>query len=563
MSLSLALAPAHHRLIAMIQHLISVVSVLGLVMGVVMPALEQPSLAEVYRPFFPIGMGVDRADLDDPAVWALVRRQASAVTVENALKPGLTQPREGRFTFERGDRVVDAARAAGLSVHGHTLVWHRQTPDWFFEDDDGQPASRERVLERLRTHIATVAGHYRGRVWAWDVVNEALADGGGKEDLRDSAWHQALGFDYLVEAFRAAAAADPEALLFYNDYNLETEPKRSRALRLIARLREAGVRVDGIGMQTHINIDRPAISEIEASIVAFAEAGLLVHISELDVSLHPWRTGELQPEDLIYADGLPDAVQERLARRYAELFACFLRHRESLCRVTFWNTHDGRSWLNNEPIRGRVDHPLLFDRQLQPKPAFDHVLAQARPPVVITAFAPFAGRGANGSQTVAAALDGQVIAGHRIQTRVLAVRWGEPERVLPELVAEAPVALLLGLGEGHPGRIAIETTAHNRAQGADEAGAPAPATLSADDPGPRQARLIPLSTVPGADPWPVVTSHDAGSYLCNAWLWHASALAVDRVGFIHLPPQGGKEGDDYTAAILPALRKIIAAQVGR
>ena len=341
---------------------------------------ESPRLAEVFRPYFPIGMGVDRQDLDAPDVWELVKRHASSVTVENAMKPGPTQPRPGEFTFERADRVVAAARDAGLEIHGHTLVWHRSTPDWMFEDQNGDPVSKDLLRERLRAHIQGVAGHYRGKVVSWDVVNEALADGGGESDFRNSPWYQILGFEYLLEAFLAAEAADPEALLFYNDYGLEKDPKRTRALRLIQRLRDAGAKVDGIGIQAHLQVDSPSISEIEQSILAFREAGLKIHISELDVSMYPWRRpgSELIEADRIHEDGLTEEGEAALTQRYAELFALFRKHHQSIYKVTFWNTHDGRSWLNNHPVRGRVDHPLLFDRDLNPKPAFHRVVEEAK-----------------------------------------------------------------------------------------------------------------------------------------------------------------------------------------
>ena len=344
-------------------------------------AEPEPSLAEVFRPFFAIGMGVDQAELRDPAAWDLVRRHAGSITVENAMKPRLTHAQPLAFTFERADRIVEAALADGLEVHGHTLVWHRQSPEWFFAgDEEGSLVSREVLLARLRAHIAAIAGHFRGRVVSWDVVNEALAGHGSKETYRPSEWWNALGFEYIAEAFRAAAQADPDALLFYNDYNLETEPKRSRALEMVSRLREKGIRIDGIGIQAHLQLDFPSIEQIERSIEAFRDAGLLIHISELDVSIYPWREegSELLPEETVYDKGLSEEAHELLAKRYSDLFDLFLRHHETITKVTFWNTHDGRSWLNHMPVRGRVDHPLLFDRALQPKPAFHRVIETAR-----------------------------------------------------------------------------------------------------------------------------------------------------------------------------------------
>ncbi|TVR47171.1 MAG: endo-1,4-beta-xylanase, partial [Planctomycetota bacterium] len=337
---------------------------------------QEPSLAQLCADYFPIGMGIGPADLRDPAVWALVRHHCQQVTIENALKPSPTQRQPGVFDFTQAEALIAAAEEAGLGVHAHTLVWHRQTPDWFFVDEAGEPFSSELARSRLRQHIQGVAGHFRGRVQAWDVVNEALVDGPGEDDFRPSPWYQAMGEEYIIKAFRLAAEADPEALLYYNDYGLETEPKRSRAVRLIKRLQEAGVRVDGIGIQAHLQVDGPPIAEIERSIVAFAELGLRVHISELDVSVLPWRQpgSDLLPEDQIFSDGLSEEMAAKQRQRYRELFALFLRHHEVISGVTMWNTHDGRSWLNYFPVQDRVDHPLLFDRELQPKAAFAGVL---------------------------------------------------------------------------------------------------------------------------------------------------------------------------------------------
>ncbi|TVR09018.1 MAG: endo-1,4-beta-xylanase [Planctomycetota bacterium] len=349
-----------------------------LLMGSVLATERQePSLAQHFADHFTIGMGVDVADLRDPAVWDLVLHHAAIITVENSMKPSPIQREPGQFSFARANRVVDAARNAGLKVHGHTLVWHRQTPDWMHVDAQDERIDRDQALERLHRHISTVMGHYRGRVESWDVINEVLADAPGDEDMRtDAPWYEIIGPDYVEQVFLMAAEADPDALLFYNDYNLETEPKRSRALRLVERVRAAGGRIDGIGIQAHLQIDTPSIEDIEASIRAFADAGLKVYITELDVSVHPWRQpgSELLPEDRGYEDGLSEETAQRLAQRYADLFALFVRHSDVIERVTFWNTHDGRSWLNYFPVQDRVDHPLLFDRQLQPKPAFSAVM---------------------------------------------------------------------------------------------------------------------------------------------------------------------------------------------
>lgn len=343
----------------------------------------EPSLDRAFAGRFAIGMALGARESADPAVLELAARHISAATPENIMKPGPLQPREGEFAFAAADAFVELCSARGWAVYGHTLTWHIQVPPWMFAGPDGAPASRDLVLARQRAHIAAVVGRYAGRIRAWDVVNEALADGKGSEDLRDSPWSRACGWDFIPNAFRSAAAADPRAQLLYNDYNIESGAKRERALRLVARLRAEGCRVDGIGIQGHWTLDHPPVAEIEAGIRAFAAAGLAVHITELDISVLPRMAagGDLLAQDATGADpyraGLPDAVQERLARRYAEIFACFVRNAVAIERVTFWGAHDGASWLNDWPVKGRTDHALLFDRALRAKPAFAAVLAEA------------------------------------------------------------------------------------------------------------------------------------------------------------------------------------------
>ncbi len=333
---------------------------------------------KVFNEWFELGAAIPGAGLSE-AERRLLFAHFGAVTPENNMKPVSVQPSEGRFTFGPADALVDLAAAAGLAVHGHTLVWHQQCPDWFFLDGD-VPAGRELVLERMRTHIGTVAGRYAGRVRSWDVVNEALSDGGGY--LRQSPWLKSIGEDFIAEAFFAARQADPGAELYYNDYNIERRAKRAKALRLVRELRQRDVPIDGIGIQGHWQLDRIPFEEIEEALVAFHGEGLKVMITELDIDVvrrggagADVAAGEEGGDDP-FAEGLTPEVQQRLAAQYAELFALFLRHHDKISRVTFWGLHDGRSWLNTWPRR-RTNHPLLWDRELQPKPAFRAVVEQA------------------------------------------------------------------------------------------------------------------------------------------------------------------------------------------
>jgi endo-1,4-beta-xylanase len=344
---------------------------------------DVPPLKNAYRGKFLIGTALNYPALQGKAPMdvAIATRHFDALTPANSMKPDALQRSEGRFTFTDGDRLVEIAEKSGATPIGHVLVWHEQSPKWFFEGPEGQPASRELALARLHKHIATVIGHYRGRVKQWDVVNEAISDTPG-EQLRQTPWLKAVGEEYIAEAFRAAHAADPRAFLIYNDYNIELAYKRPKALQLLKSLLDQKVPVHAVGIQCHWRLAHPDYAEVEEAIRQFAALGLKVMITELDIGVLPTRyqgadlsTSEtLTPEQRAvmnpYAEGLPDAVARQHAERYRQAFEMFLRHRDVIGRVTLWGTHDGDSWLDNFPVRGRTDYPLLFDRQGRPKPAF-------------------------------------------------------------------------------------------------------------------------------------------------------------------------------------------------
>lgn len=343
-----------------------------------------PTLRSVYGNDFLIGVALNRDQVDGQASKAgeIAARQFSALTAENDMKWGSLHPEADRYDFAASDAYVEFAEKNKMAVIGHTLVWHSQTPDWVFQGKDGGEAGREELLERMKDHIRTVAGRYKGRIHGWDVVNEAISD--GPEGLRDSPWKRIIGEDFLDHAFRFAKAADPEAELYYNDYGMVNRDKRARAITMLKGLIERGVPIDGVGMQGHYSLKWPEIDEVDLAIREFAELGLKVMITELDVDTLPGkgdvgvadisRVEEGDPKLNPYTDGLPDEVQQQLADRYASLFAVFLRHREKITRVTIWGLEDGQSWLNYFPIRDRTNHPLLIDRELLAKPAFFSVL---------------------------------------------------------------------------------------------------------------------------------------------------------------------------------------------
>jgi endo-1,4-beta-xylanase len=350
-------------------------------------AVAAPALKDVFRDAFLVGAALNPEQFyeRDAVGAALVRTHFNTITPENVLKWELVHPEPGRYDFAAPDRYVEFGERNGMFVVGHTLVWHSQTPRWVFQDAAGNPVSRDTLLNRMRDHIHTVVGRYRGRIKGWDVVNEALNEDG---TLRRSPWLTIIGEDYLAKAYQFAHEADPGAELYYNDYSLENAPKRDGAVALIRRLQAEGVRVTAIGSQEHDKMDWPSVAQVDSMFEAFAPLGVRVNVTELDVDVLPpvmrstgaevtaraQATAGTNP----YAAGLPDSVQQALARRYAELFAAYVRHRDVVDRVTFWGVRDGDSWLNDWPVRGRTSYPLLFDRQGRPKPAFDAVVAGAR-----------------------------------------------------------------------------------------------------------------------------------------------------------------------------------------
>ena len=368
-----------------------------LVVACVHPARSQSpqratSLADAYRDAFKVGVAINAATAlgTDSATQALVVREFNSITSDNFLKAALVNPQPGVYDFRAGDAFVALGERRKMFIVGHTLVWHNQTPPWFFTDSTGQPNSPAQQKERLRSHIQAVAGHYAGRIHAWDVVNEVIGDDGA---YRPTTWVKGVGDgDTLVTlAFKYAAQYAPKTELYYNDFNAWRPAKRDGIVRLVRMLKKQGIRIDGVGMQGHWGLNYPETRYIEAAIDSFAAAGVKVMITELDVDVLPltkegqiigqsfmepqWQNEEFKKFLDPFAAGLPDAVQQQLTKRYAELFEIFWRKRDKIDRVTFWGAHDGLSWKNGYPIPGRTNYPLLFDRARHPKPAYDAVLA--------------------------------------------------------------------------------------------------------------------------------------------------------------------------------------------
>lgn len=336
------------------------------------------SLHRAYANDFLIGTALSASQIRDldTAAARVIKREFNAITPENIMKAEIIHPAWDRYEFGLADQMIEYGQKNGQKVTGHTLIWHSQLPAFV-----RNMKSTDSVRLFFEDHIRTVAGRYAGKIFSWDVVNEALEEDGS---LRKSIFLEKLGPGYIVEAFRLAEKASPGAELYYNDYNIEQPRKRAGAIRIIKELKAAGVRIDGVGIQGHWRSQKVPLKEIEESIKEFAALGVKVMFTELDLGVlpNPWdsdaadvnQRAEYSEKMNPYKNGLPDSVRDQQAQSYADLFRLFLQYKESISRVTFWGVNDGQSWLNDWPIRGRTNYPLLFDRQFRPKPAYDKLI---------------------------------------------------------------------------------------------------------------------------------------------------------------------------------------------
>jgi endo-1,4-beta-xylanase len=340
-------------------------------------------LKDIFAGDFLIGTCVNLPQINgtDPKAKPFIAANFNSVTAENAMKWEKIHPMPGIYDFSVADSIVNFAHANKMFAVGHVLVWHSQTPDWVFQDSLGKPLTRNALISRMKDHISTVVGHFKGRVKGWEVLNEAVDEDGR---LRKSKWLDIIGKDYIRLAFEFANAADPGAELYYNDYNNELPAKREGIIPIIKDLKEKGVRIDGMGIQGHWHLDSPELNVLDESISKYASLGLKVMITEMEVNVLP-TPPEVYGADVSqqalyletfnpYSTGLPDSVSNQLAKRYADLFSVLLKHKDVVTRVTFWGVHDGYSWKNDWPVKGRTNYPLLFDRNYNPKPAYYSVI---------------------------------------------------------------------------------------------------------------------------------------------------------------------------------------------
>ncbi|HSC53262.1 MAG TPA: endo-1,4-beta-xylanase [Phnomibacter sp.] len=335
------------------------------------------SLKDAFKKEFLVGAAIDSAQIieKDPVGVALITKQFNSITAENVMKAEVVQPTWGHYDFTMADQLVAYGKKNRMAIHGHTLIWHSQMPQF---------AKQIQNADSFRTfftnHINTVAARYSGKLISWDVVNEALNEDG---TMRNSIFLQKLGPDYVVEAFRLADKASPNTDLYYNDYNNEQPKKRAGCIELVKKIKAAGVKIDGVGIQGHWHVGKVPFKEIEESIEAYAALGMKVAITELDIEVLPRNfTGAdvgmrvaSNPALNPYVKGIPDSVLQQQASDYKELFRIFTKHQDKIVRVTLWGVHDGQSWLNGWPVVGRTNYPLLFDRAGQPKPAYNAVMS--------------------------------------------------------------------------------------------------------------------------------------------------------------------------------------------
>lgn len=324
-------------------------------------------LKDAYRSYFPIGVAVNAHNIQGEE-GKLMLKEFNSITPENDMKMGPIHPRQQWYNWKNADQILAFARAHKIKVRGHNLCWHEQTPNWMFKDSDGNEVSRDTLFQRLKSHIYTVVGRYKDGVYCWDVVNEAVADDPSKL-LRDSKWLKICGPAFIDSAFWYAHQADPKAALFYNDYNAVRPEKRKRIVKLLKGLLDRGVPITGVGIQAHWSINEPSRQELTEAIEAYAALGLKVQFTELDVSVFPWEKNRraLKASDKVVYKG---ELEDRQRAAYKMFFQVFRKYRKDITGVTFWNLSDKDTWLDNYPVPGRKNYPLLFDTALQRKAVY-------------------------------------------------------------------------------------------------------------------------------------------------------------------------------------------------
>ena len=328
-------------------------------------------LKDYYKSYFPMGVAIRPQSVAGPEA-ELILKHFESVTAENAMKMGPIHPKEDEFFWADADAIVNFAQTNKLKIRGHTLCWHNQTPTWLFKDAQGADVTKEVLLKRLKDHITAVVGRYKGKIYAWDVVNEVIDDDDSKY-FRESPWYKICGEEFVAKAFEYAHAADPNALLFYNDYNTESAGKRERIYKMLKGLLDKKVPIHGVGLQAHWSIFSPTEQELRQSVEKFSSLGLKIQFTELDISVYQSEHSrrERRADE---SDAFTPEMEAKQTEQYKMVFKVFREYKDKITGVTFWNVSDKSSWLDNFPVRGRKNYPLLFDQNFQPKKVYWEVV---------------------------------------------------------------------------------------------------------------------------------------------------------------------------------------------
>lgn len=333
-----------------------------------------PTVKDHFKNDFLIGAAVPVRLVNglDPKADSVITMHFNSIVSENSMKCEKIHPHEYEYNWDDADTFMKYGEDRNMAIIGHVLVWHSQLAPWFAYDSVGNYVTADVLKERMRDHIHTVVGHYKGRIKGWDVVNEAIMEDGC---YRHSPFYDIIGEEFIPLAFQYAHEADPDVELYINDYSMWEEPKRNKYIEIVNDLKARGLRIDGIGMQSHIGMDYPELSDYEESIKAFAATGVPVMITELDMSAIPTIHKSANVNEHVdfkaamnpYKEGLPAEVSQRWNERMDSVFDIYKNNADVITRVTWWGTHDGMSWRNNFPMFGRTDYPLLFDRNYNMK----------------------------------------------------------------------------------------------------------------------------------------------------------------------------------------------------
>lgn len=344
------------------KHLIkAAVCSVALLMGA--GSINAQGLKDAYKDFFTIGVAVNQRNISDPAQIALIKENYNSITAENDMKPQPTEPAEGEWNWENADKIANFCRENGIKLRGHCLIWYSQVGQWMFYDENRNLVSKEVLYERMRNHIHTIVNRYKDVIYCWDVVNEAMTDDDNAEiPYRQSLFYRIAGDEFIAKAFEFAHEADPNAILFYNDYNAANPGKCQRIYNMVKKMQDAGVPITGIGMQGHYNIYEPSEENIDAALTKYEELVDHIHITELDVRVNRQMGGQLQ-FSREGADITPE-VEKMFNDKYQMLFRLYRKHSAKIDNVTFWNLSDRDSWL------GARNYPLPIDQEYKKKDVY-------------------------------------------------------------------------------------------------------------------------------------------------------------------------------------------------